>query len=455
MRFPKWSPSGLRLAYETGNGRIVIQSERSFVEFAGNRPCWLTEETLLHTTNNGATFALGNPQPVYPTELHELAAGGGQWGGVDLARGGEFVLGGVPQGYRAGQPFFDRDGNLIVRKDDSRLEPTCLGALSAWKVIERGFVGVETSWGHRYPGEGYPRLIWTTDGPELLTMTNTGLRIRRVGEADRGYVILTGENRNLEPDAVYRNGAIWIACNSGVLAPVHLNGPRSQFVDPPPPPPPPPPPLPPEPPVSEIIPNHEAYVKRRWDELGIGAKDDALHSAEEREKLHAEFCHRVGRELFEGADGTPKGSVGLLYKPAGTNYRERSTDGLLVAPLVNGLPVPRKHQFVKIIAQTSAAHAFPMWDPKGWNTNPDDFREPFPVEGGPPPPPPPDVPTPPSPTDLSEVLRELAAIKALLKGPFRITVKSDHGYLSIQGDGRIEWDRQDAGPWETLIVEKR
>ena len=63
---------------------------------------------------------------------------------------------------------------------------------------------------------------------------------------------------------------------------------------------------------------------------------------------------------------------------------------------------------------------------------------------------------PPADVDWDEVLDRLESIDAklteLLK-PHTYAIRSEHGYLSIQSDGRMEWNRQSVGSWELIKVE--
>lgn len=60
--------------------------------------------------------------------------------------------------------------------------------------------------------EGCPVPIWVGDEPWLLFQTNTDLRIRPIA-LDAGFIIATGENNNLHPDALYHNGLIKVVWN--------------------------------------------------------------------------------------------------------------------------------------------------------------------------------------------------------------------------------------------------
>ncbi len=60
--------------------------------------------------------------------------------------------------------------------------------------------------------EGCPVPFWIGDAPWLLFQTNTDLRIRPIDSED-GYIIATGENKNLHPDVIFHNGLIKVVWN--------------------------------------------------------------------------------------------------------------------------------------------------------------------------------------------------------------------------------------------------
>jgi hypothetical protein len=340
MRFAKWNPDGTRLLYENGVGGITlvrVDTPDKLVPLdirPGNRPNWKTNEVWVHTTNNGATFEFGNPTPIFPRELHELAAGGGVFGGVD---GGELFVrytdGREERIPNAGQPCFDRDGNLFYKDGERFFEPTVLGSLRAWKEGN----AVVTSWGARYEGEGYPRLIWTPRFPVLMSMTNDGLRVRRVSMSlNEGWERVTGIDLNHEPDGVYRDGFIWIACRSGILEPISLDSERVKF-DQPAPPPPPPPDDEKEPPVS--IPNRFSVVQEEFNKQAPAPGNEASWG---------EFTRRVARRLHAE---DPK--WGLVTKQPGEGQHE----GFAIDVIAYREP----YRQVDILAGTRWPEATPAW----------------------------------------------------------------------------------------------
>lgn len=423
MRFPKFSPNGDKLAYEDGGGRIIIEAPGSRIDLAGNRPCWLTNDKLLHTTNNGATFELGNPVPIFPTELHELAAGGGRYAGVTAGRllvrnadGSELLIAG------AGQPFLDRNGQLVYKSNDHRLHWTCLHGQTAHR--DEPSRSVVTSWGHIYPGEGWPRLIWTPGPIWLLTMTNTTFRLREV-PGRSGFEIPTGEDRNLEADGAWVAGVIKIACNSGIYK-QSLQGVRTVFDGPSPVPVPKPPPVPEPPPMT---PNRLDVVRDEFNK-----QPPSPNSTESC----GEFTRRVARRLHRDDP-----NWGMLTKtPGEAQYQGFAVDALIYRTT---------QQVIDILAGAEGPSPSPAWQevPKRninhWAAPPESETT---------------TPDPKPTPDLSALIRridqqDVEIAKLQQQARKRIALKSAHGrYVCIEPDGRVIADRERVGGWELLEVER-
>lgn len=67
------------------------------------------------------------------------------------------------------------------------------------------------------------------------------------------------------------------------------------------------------------LPDHGAYVTRRWNELGI----QPLPTEDENRAQSLAFCRRMAQELNTIDGGT---RWGLLHKPSGNNWQERAID---------------------------------------------------------------------------------------------------------------------------------
>ena len=200
---------------------------------------------------------------------------------------------------------------------------------------------------------------------------------------------------------------------------------------PPPDPPPPDPPPPPEPPTMPEL-DIVKQVRAKYP-TPLGGQ-------------HAAFLLDCAKTLGKGA--------GLLRKDSGTNIL--LPDGVRVAQDIICYPTGR----IFDILRDGEGAAEPTWGEA--NGSPVEASRYYAVGATPPPPPPPDPPPPdqppthPPPVDLSGVIARLDAIDrklADLAKPRTYAVKSAHGYLSIQGDSRMEWNRDSVGGWEQLRVE--
>lgn len=193
MRFPRWSPDGARLISEL-NGQIVL-SDRGPVH-GGWGGCWLQSSVYAYFDDRGVWDS--NGVNLYPHRVSELHAGGGHWGARDGQ--GNLIIDGNIAHANAGQPFFDREGNWTANIGDGKREPTRWRHLYAW--VEDPLI-VVTSWGARFPGEGWPRLIPAGNITYLLTMgPNGALRVRE-GRNLKGWQVVNGNDGNLEPDGVF------------------------------------------------------------------------------------------------------------------------------------------------------------------------------------------------------------------------------------------------------------
>lgn len=304
MRFPKWSPDGAHLLSEDGHGTILLDGH--IVVRGGWRPTWITATRWAFTVNNnGGTFEYGVNTLLHNDELHELAGGGGWLAG--RASNGALIkrnmldpsASWVVVHPNAGQPYLDRYGNIVYYDGQFFFEPTRLAEFRAW--VEAG--GVKTSWEQSFPGEGKPQIVFTEQhGNWLKTQTNWGLRLRQVGDAANGFEKVTGENLNLESDAIARGATIYVACNSGVYdfplnaETMALGTPKPPIVVPPPPPPPPPEPIPmPTPPAVDL-----GAFSRRFLELVAGT-----NAADYRDVLK-----RIQPELWKFGAGAQMRSSG-------------------------------------------------------------------------------------------------------------------------------------------------
>jgi hypothetical protein len=197
----------------------------------GIAPQWLTVDTLLvkrfddhlykmDPTSGAVSAAVAGP-------VVSFAAGGNAWataGGVVIhvavSREGRKAWVEEYHGSNADRSVFVEDVGPIVQHQPVN-----------WCRIENGYVCWSDQvtgqiWGRYIHGDGQNvRLqlanttefvgvpIPTPDGQWVLTMTNTELRLAPWGTST-GYIIVLGEDKNLNPDAVYVNGAIRVAWNT-------------------------------------------------------------------------------------------------------------------------------------------------------------------------------------------------------------------------------------------------
>lgn len=198
--FPRWSPDGRKVLGESGDGWITVNGARVTLGFGP--PVWLDNERFLYSNDTGTWT--GGLHRAHDRPLVELAAGGGLWAGRDPQRNMLVISDGreIPN---AGQPAFNSFGELIWREGDHRIEPTISADAAAWgdgagRILGGLHDGVDGDLTVAGP-EYRPRLVDTPEGPWLLTMTHTELRLRPFG-ADRGFRITPGENQNLHADVV-------------------------------------------------------------------------------------------------------------------------------------------------------------------------------------------------------------------------------------------------------------
>ena len=202
------------------------------------------------------------------------------------------------------------------------------------------------------------------------------------------------------------------------------------------------------------IPNYLDHVKKVGDQTGHRYTDDAL-TDEQRIDEAAKLTAKVASDIYHGRNGAIRDMrVGLYRKGNKYGFDENR----LYFDLGDGTAA-----FAKIVIQTGAAHAS-----LGWNETDHIFPSiDYAHQGGvgwfmPPligsdAPTQPGTGTPP-PSDLAKQLAALAARVAQLEQrptfPTRIALKTAHGlYVVAEPDGSLAADRDEAGAWETFVIE--
>lgn len=207
-----------------------------------DKPWSIDLKTLVQTP-------LGASGPDYT----HLRAGGGQWIGA-VVNNSLFKVACSRSGQKAWLVEHNHDNNdhslfldglLIIRGSvhNPRVE-------DGYLVWTEGGGGNQRTWG-RYPNgnivklhasgsvwEGAPVPVLTPTGPWVVVTTNTEIRAYPWGKT-QGYIIVTGEDQNFEPDAVWRNNEIqvvWSNANGTLPVPrrsLKLDAPRNELNPPP------------------------------------------------------------------------------------------------------------------------------------------------------------------------------------------------------------------------------
>lgn len=306
------------------------------------------------------------------------------------------------------------EDELIVR-DEPISECRMAGNLLVWshwtgghirRTIGRDQIGaihdltvVHDTW------EGAPVPINAPNEPWVLVATNTDLRLHPWKSAE-GYIIATGEDQNLHPDAIWlqAENCIRVTWNTkhGELRTqdIRLSEPRvnvGRHQEPPPPPPPPP--------EDKVFKNYEADLLRIWNELGIPEKMAEVTrrnsvSFEETQQLRRlSAARKSGVRMaasprmadleqaylavqvpaivhFAGHMFHQRGNrdVGLSTKNGGNHWtltdgRKVAVDIITVKPTTNDKVVAGNFVLVDVLVSSGSADTRPGWSVLGENTD--------------------------------------------------------------------------------------
>lgn len=303
--FPSLSPDGQRVLGESGTGWVVLDGQ-PLVRGYGP-PVWIDGTAYLYASDDprgtfkrslDAAFGVR----VHPEPLIELAACPTLWAGRDPHRN-VLVLSDGREIPNAGQPAISAEGHLIYRTGDDRIEPSISREVMAWGDGAGHIIGrfrFSNNVDLTVAGPEYrPRCVDTPDGPWLLTMTHTALRLRPFGASD-GFVLETSDNGNLNSHVVCVGRELRVVYQDarGHVGRWHqpIDAPRQPFAVPTPGTP---VPIPGTPGTPMPTPNHIAVVQavRASYPTPLGTQ-------------HAAFLLELASRLPDGA--------GLLRKSGGT-----------------------------------------------------------------------------------------------------------------------------------------
>jgi hypothetical protein len=437
----------------------------------GHEPVWRNNHTIVYHTDRPVrgTFQVdivsGQVTKLSDKELVELAAGGDQWAGVEPGVGIHHSQLGLIQG--AGQPAIAHNGESLWRINDSMVEPSICLKAAAWGNGRGRILGTGRDLTVA-PPEYRPRVFDTPEGPWLLTMTHTTLRLRPFG-ATNGYTRNTGDNNNLHADAIWKDGSIHVVYQNsrgeGSKWVQAISAPREAFGGTSPQPNPTPTPTNPVPPQMSV-PDCKHIVER------VRSKYDTPLGSQ-----HAAFL----AELISVLLAETNIKFGLLRKSGGTHIVMPS--GAKVSQDVIAAHMGKELWTYDVLGhgETKATPAWNRTKPTGIERDLGRFYAPTAA----------DRPSLPPPTDgdgdgdsnqggnqdawvlagqlLSGLKKRLAELEARIleleqKGPGKpvvlpkkVALKSDHGfYLVAEADGRVHAaDRTAAGPWESWEFEAK
>ena len=246
--FPAIGPDG---AVARGSAEITVDGRWLG---SGIGPAWLRANTLVVKDFDDRLYTIDTETavraPLTNFVVQDHAAGGGVWAFVNppiiytaVSRTGQIT------------EVYEHNGN---NRDRS--------ILLDGKEVHRGIVnnasteGGYTVWSRYEPREVWGRppqgvaqklgdglfglAVMTPEGPWVVLMTHTDLRVAPWGGTD-GYILRTGEDNNLNPDALWVGDRLKVVWNThrgeAGEALVDLAAPREPLTAEPPPPPPPPP----------------------------------------------------------------------------------------------------------------------------------------------------------------------------------------------------------------------
>lgn len=394
--FPSLSPDGQHLLGESGTGYVVLDGQKLFVGFGP--PVWRDQHSFIFSDElNPGVYLVGlageRLAKLHDRPLIELAACPTKWAGRDPSRN-VLVVSDGHEIVNAGQPSISPNGVLTFRTGDDKIEPSVCNTAEAWGE-GAGLIFARSS---DHPGtvnatvagpEYRARLVDTPDGPWLLTMTHTALRLRPLKARD-GFVRETGNNGNLNSHVVCVGRTLHVVYqdSSGKVGrwEQSIDAPREPFVDAPPPPP-----IDPPPPAMST-PNRLDVVRDEFSK-----QPPAPNSTESC----GEFTRRVARRLH-----AEDANWGMLTKnPGEGQYQGFAVDALIYKPT---------QQVIDILAGAEGPNPQPAWqevpkrDSNHWAVPPagDDGD---PGDENPPPPPPPDG------SELRELREEVRALREALR----------------------------------------
>lgn len=389
--FPRLNSRG---SFASGSGTIWV--DEMSVYSPGLYPQWLDDETLVFKGTDDKPRSLNLPSRVVTvlsqTPTRQVTAGAGKWHAAvsgEIGVSMDYVSGTLAKCVEHGGSNFDRSiffGTRALVEHKPVQDPRAANNRVAWilwtgqNAIDRepwGWDGVTISKLRVYTQswEGHPVPFLTPEGPWLLSQTNWDLRLRPWG-SKTGYIIATGENKNLNPDVRFIDNLITVVCNDSAgkyyrfpiplsQARVDVSVPHTQ----------------PPPPEQPMYRNYKSYFTKRWNELGCPAKIKALGDAgvtdeEKYKQIQCPALVQIASELY-WAQGHK--DVGLSIKNGGNRWkladgRSVATDIFAIRPTNSAGEVieaeKEKFHVVDVVMNGGTKKAAPGWLDHGENNDP-------------------------------------------------------------------------------------
>ncbi|HVL65711.1 MAG TPA: hypothetical protein VM364_00485 [Vicinamibacterales bacterium] len=178
------------------------------------------------------------------------------------------------------------------------------------------------------------------------------------------------------------------------------------------------------------VPDHGAYVARRWRELGLSPRP----FGDESRAQSLAFVNRMAHEL-NALEGTTR--WGLLHKDSGNRWMDRSIDFVTYDTGQPQIP----HVDILLDADGADGRTGPSWDPGHGTVDRARFRAPFPMDGGATPPPPPPAPACPYPDLRADLAKCTGDLRLALADLERLAGERE----ALQtGLGQMEQERDQA-----------
>jgi hypothetical protein len=245
--YPRISQGG---QVASGYGSVWIDGRQ--VAAQGFTPQWMGENDLVYKGQDDKLYVTDGTTSrlLFDIPVLRFAAGRGLF--IPITPGGELIDASVDValGHRAellelGGQNTNRSlnyNNLRIVSGEPIAEPRAADGLVCWSL----YTGMHDRgpWGMRLGGqpenlrrflhgwEGNPVPFMTPEGPWLLTMTNWDLRLAPWGSKE-GYIVKTGEDGNLNPDARFVGAEILVVCSNGagtlLSTRIHLSAPRTDI----------------------------------------------------------------------------------------------------------------------------------------------------------------------------------------------------------------------------------